>query len=352
MLKNRWYALLESGKLRKKPIEIKRMGKSLALWRDAEQRPQLVDAACPHRGAALGTGRVVDGELVCPWHGFRFDATGRCTLMPCEGPEAKIPKALRVVRYPVREQYGLVWMWWGEERETYPPLPFFKSEAARVGSTDASYILPYHYSRMLETNLDIHHTAFVHGNVVPVGARVMAFEAHVEGDRIYSSGVLVKEKNALASPGGVKGKAKGMPFRADLMLPNLVLIELTPKLRILVCATPVDDDHSWMWFRYCQTYTSSAVLGKIITWLSVKTELQIVQRQDWRLFRGLPPGTIDDYDYAFVHADKAIALYRKLRAQQLEADAAKDSESTSDGAQTPGSQPSQSHPPRQVSLAR
>lgn len=327
MLRNRWYAVFESAKLRQKPIEIKRMGKPLALWRDAGQRPHLVDAACPHRGAALGTGRVVDGELVCPLHGFRFDGAGRCTLMPCEGPDAKIPKALRLAQYPAREEHGLVWMWWGEQREAYPPVPFFESEAGRVGATDASYILPYHYSRMLETNLDIHHTAFVHGNVISVGARLMEFEAHVEGDRIYSSGVLVKEKNASAGTG--KHKTKGMPFRADLMLPNLVLIELTPKLRILLCATPVDDDHSWMWFRYCQSYTSSAVLGKIITWISVKTELQIVQKQDWRLFKGLTPGTIDDYDYAFVHSDKAIALYRKLRAQQLESDAAQASESTS-----------------------
>jgi phenylpropionate dioxygenase-like ring-hydroxylating dioxygenase large terminal subunit len=322
MLTNRWYPVLEADRLRQKPIEIKRMGKSLALWRDAENQPHLVPAACPHRGAALGSGRVVDGMLECPWHGFRFDGSGHCILMPCEGPDATIPKAMQLHSYPTREAHGLIWMWWGESRESYPPLPFFESEAERVGSTDASYILPYHYSRMMETNLDIHHTPFVHGNVVPTGTRMVDFDAHVEGDRIYSSGVLVKEKNAS------QGTSKGLPFRVDLILPNLVLVELTPKLRILICATPVDETHSWMWFRYCQSYTSSALLGKLITWISVKTELRIVQKQDWRVLEGLVPGTIDAFDYAFVHADKAIALYRKLRAQQLEAQAAKPMESS------------------------
>jgi len=313
MLNNRWYPVLEAEKLRRKPIEIKRMGKSLALWRDAEQQPRLMAGVCPHRGAALGTGSVVDGELECPWDGFRVDASGHCRSMPCEGEDAKIPKAMRVVNYPVREAHGLIWMWWGESREGYPPLPFFESEAERVGSTDASYILPYHYSRMMETNLDIHHTPFVHGSVIPAGTRVVDFEAHAEGDRIYSSGRLIKEKDI------TRGKTSGMKFGADLILPNLVLIELTPKLHILICATPVDDDHSWMWFRYYQSYTDIRLLGKMITWISVQSELRIVQKQDWRIFSGLTPGTIDDFPYAFVHSDKAIALYRNLRAEELKA---------------------------------
>ena len=41
---------------------------------------------------------------------------------------------------------------------------------------------------LLETNLDLHHTPFVHGNVIPVGTRMVDFEAHVDGDRITSSG--------------------------------------------------------------------------------------------------------------------------------------------------------------------
>lgn len=315
MLRNRWYPVFEAARLRRKPIGIKRMGQRLVLWRDARGGPRLLPAACPHRGASLAAGRVVDGELECPWHGFRFDGRGRCTLMPCEGPDARIPRAMHQTAYPVCEVHALIWMWWGDERETYPPVPFFDELDDRGGSTQASYILPYHYSRMMETNLDIHHTPFVHGNVVPVGTRVVDFEAHSDADRIYSSGTLVKEKNA------AKGNFEGMRFRADLILPNLAHIQLTPKLRILVCATPVDEGHSWLWFRYCQSYTGSRLLGKLITWISVHSELRIVQKQDWRIFADMTPGTIDDVPYTFVHSDKAIALYRNLRAEELKADA-------------------------------
>ena len=58
----------------------------------------------------------------------------------------------------------------------------------------------------------------------------------------------------------------------------------------------------------------------------MKSELRVVQKQDWRIFAGMTPGTIDEYDYAFVHSDKAIALYRKLRAKELAAQADKPAE--------------------------
>lgn len=318
MLRNHWYPILEAASLRggrgKKSIGIKRFGIDLVLWRDAEGKAQLLPATCPHRGASMAGGRIVEGDLVCPWHGFRFSGTGHCTLLPCEGPDVRIPKALNLPVHPIREEHELIWMWWGDEQTSYPEIPFYDDVEAYGGYTEASYVLPYNYSRMIETNLDLHHTPFVHGNVIPVGTRMLDFEASLDGDRITSTGMLVKEKIA------ARGEKKGMMLRADLILPNLGLVALTPSLHLLVCATPVDEEHSWLWFRYRQTYTHSAMLGKILTWISVHSELRVVQKQDRRIFDGMTPGTIDDFPYAFVHSDKAIALYRNLRSQRLESD--------------------------------
>lgn len=33
---------------------------------------QAIDDLCPHQGASLGAGCVEDGEVFCPWHGWRF----------------------------------------------------------------------------------------------------------------------------------------------------------------------------------------------------------------------------------------------------------------------------------------
>ena len=41
-----------------------------------------LDNACPHRGGPLARGRLVSGELECPWHRFRFDPRSGQATMP------------------------------------------------------------------------------------------------------------------------------------------------------------------------------------------------------------------------------------------------------------------------------
>ncbi len=42
-----------------------------------------VDNCCPHRGASLSDGTLVDGSVTCPWHKWRFDLkTGKCLTQP------------------------------------------------------------------------------------------------------------------------------------------------------------------------------------------------------------------------------------------------------------------------------
>ncbi len=69
-----------------------KLGRAAILLTLADGQPRAVAARCPHQGAELSSGRVVDhvdsdgGCLVvdptrpslrCPWHGFEFDlATG------------------------------------------------------------------------------------------------------------------------------------------------------------------------------------------------------------------------------------------------------------------------------------
>lgn len=33
-----------------------------------------LDNVCLHRGGPLGQGYIEDGKVVCPWHGWQFDA--------------------------------------------------------------------------------------------------------------------------------------------------------------------------------------------------------------------------------------------------------------------------------------
>ncbi|MFX8289620.1 Rieske 2Fe-2S domain-containing protein, partial [Acinetobacter baumannii] len=68
---------------------VRLLGQDLVLWRHSGRAVEWLDL-CIHRGARLSLGRVTNGELVCPYHGWRYDLDGTCTLLPAQ-PKTPIP---------------------------------------------------------------------------------------------------------------------------------------------------------------------------------------------------------------------------------------------------------------------
>jgi phenylpropionate dioxygenase-like ring-hydroxylating dioxygenase large terminal subunit len=74
-------------------------------------------ARCPHRLVPLAAGTVVEGRLQCPYHGWRFDAEGRCVDIPSLGADGTPPpRADLPVPWAVEERHG--WIWLAPERTT------------------------------------------------------------------------------------------------------------------------------------------------------------------------------------------------------------------------------------------
>ena len=61
------------------------------------------------RPGARGGSRICDGRLVCPFHGYEFDATGQCVATPFADP----PKTAKLRVFETREVLGLIFAWWG-----------------------------------------------------------------------------------------------------------------------------------------------------------------------------------------------------------------------------------------------
>ncbi|MET7392679.1 Rieske 2Fe-2S domain-containing protein [Dactylosporangium sp. NPDC005572] len=76
---------------------------------------------CPHRLVPLSAGSFEHGVLRCPYHGWEFDASGRCLVVPSNGPEAKVPpRADLPPGPPLREADGSVWV---DRAAVTPPGP-------------------------------------------------------------------------------------------------------------------------------------------------------------------------------------------------------------------------------------
>jgi len=127
---------------------------------------------CPHRLAPLSAGQVAgaaDGtaRLTCAYHGWRFDAAGRCDLIPALGREGnggarQISKRARLrAAHAVTEAYGLVWL---APDEPLAPLPQFPEwDAPGMTSARSRTVRTRAGAGQLVDNfLDAAHFPFVH----------------------------------------------------------------------------------------------------------------------------------------------------------------------------------------------
>jgi nitrite reductase/ring-hydroxylating ferredoxin subunit len=108
----------------------------LAGFRTRSGRIGVVDAYCPHMGADLAMGRVVDECLECPFHNWQFAVDGKCSAIP---RTSTIPAFARQRSYPTALRNGLVFFWNGA-RALYP-LPFFEGLEAE----DCVWAGPLHF---------------------------------------------------------------------------------------------------------------------------------------------------------------------------------------------------------------
>ncbi len=151
---------IEKAKLVKKTW----MGEQIVVWCDEEGRICVAEAVCAHMGSDLGPeagGRVRNGCLVCPFHGFQYDVTGQCVATPY----ASAPRTARLKVFHTREILGLVFGWWGiDGRPPQWELP----EAPPTGDDWCdldfwSVRVPGHPQETTENSVDLGHLRYVHG---------------------------------------------------------------------------------------------------------------------------------------------------------------------------------------------
>ncbi|WP_420625296.1 Rieske 2Fe-2S domain-containing protein [Candidatus Poriferisodalis sp.] len=170
-----WYFLATRQAVEKsKLLEQTWMGQNIIIWCDASGRISVARSVCPHLGSQLGPaagGRVVDGRLVCPFHGFQYDADGQCVATPSAAPA----RSAQLSVFETRELNGLIFAWWGMDGR--PPQWHLPAEPPDAGEWSNIQIrtvrFPGHPQETSENSVDIAHLSHVHGygnvtNEIPV----------------------------------------------------------------------------------------------------------------------------------------------------------------------------------------
>jgi phenylpropionate dioxygenase-like ring-hydroxylating dioxygenase large terminal subunit len=180
-----WYAVCFSGELvagALRPVTL--LSTPLVLWRDRDGHAQGLADRCPHRNVPLSAGSVVDGEVQCRYHGWRFDGAGRCQAIPglpiVDGESVDGPGRCAQA-YAVREVDGVVWVWgeMGEQPSTTPPSsPQFADPRFRHVRHRAQIRAPL--NAVLENILDVPHTSFLHGGWFRSAQKTQRIDVEVE----------------------------------------------------------------------------------------------------------------------------------------------------------------------------
>jgi vanillate monooxygenase len=162
---NAWYVACTPDEIDgDKPLGRRICGLPMVLFRDAEGRAAALEDFCPHRGAPLSLGRVVEGRLVCGYHGLEMGCQGQTLAMPGQRVRGFAP----VGRYPVRERAGHVWVWPGDparaEATPLPPMPWDDNPAWAYGG--GMFHVRCDYRLMIDNLMDLTHEKYVHAGSI------------------------------------------------------------------------------------------------------------------------------------------------------------------------------------------
>jgi phenylpropionate dioxygenase-like ring-hydroxylating dioxygenase large terminal subunit len=165
-LSSHWLIACRSSELQRKPLKRTILDTHLALFRVADGQAAALLDRCPHRNAPLSRGWIAGNHVVCPYHGWQFDAKGVCQAVPglCGVPQHR---TRNVQSYPVIEQDGFVWVSvQADAPPTAAPYRFPLLHSAGYTSFIDEFQLDAALPDALENFLDGTHTHFVHSGLI------------------------------------------------------------------------------------------------------------------------------------------------------------------------------------------
>jgi len=299
LMENYWYIIAEASELGRKPMQLKRLGKTLVLWRDSNNKVQCIDDRCPHRGASLSLGKIKNDCITCPFHGIVFNGHGECEHIPFINSES-VCDSLHSQSFQVTEHCGFIWLWYGESFPTEKPQVFSALEQGYPFHS-MSRQWPTHYSRVIENQLDYFHLPFVHKRTIGRGFNMKS--ASNGSDRID-----VTFENETISARMIK-EGDGSSFH--FIFPNSWQLRFSYFGFLFAAFCPVDDDNTVM---YLRTYARSRWFKKVVTLFLQFSPLMnnIILKEDERVVLSQTPKAIkENMDEQLLALDKPIAIFRK-----------------------------------------
>lgn len=166
LLRRYWYPVAAASELARHPTKfVKVLGEELVLFKDGQGRLGLIGAYCAHRRANLAYGIPEDDGLRCPYHGWKYDGSGRCLEQPFEEtvrPGRTSKDRIQLAGYAVQQLGGLIFAYLGPKPEPLVPrwdLLVEENVWREIGYT----LTACNWLQTVENILDPVHVEWLHG---------------------------------------------------------------------------------------------------------------------------------------------------------------------------------------------
>jgi len=227
--KNAWYVACTPDEIDGKPLGRTICNEPIVFFRGPEGQVVALEDFCPHRGAPLSLGRVVDGKLVCGYHGLQMGCDGRTVAMPNQRVRGFPP----VRSYPAVERYGFIWVWPGDPAQADPARIHHLHWAGHPewAYGGGLYHIRCDYRLMIDNLMDLTHETYVHAD--SIGQKEIdetTPTTHVEGDEVVTSRFM----NNISAPPFWRMALRGAGLPEDQPVDRWQICRFSPPSHVMI----------------------------------------------------------------------------------------------------------------------
>lgn len=251
LLRRYWYPIAAAEQLEDKPIKaVTLLGESLVLYRDGGGRLGLVAEACAHRRVSLVYGIPENEGIRCAYHGWRYDADGKCIEQPAEDDSSLSQNPVSIQAYRVEELGGLIFAYLGPNPAPLLPRYNLLSWEDAVWEANGS-VIPCNWLQVMENMFDPIHVEWLHGRFF---AHVLAQRSEEQAETFlarhapthmkkiafdrFEHGVIQRSlSKSEEEPNWKTGDA--------LFFPTTMLLGPSKVSGSAIFIVPIDDTHTW-----------------------------------------------------------------------------------------------------------
>lgn len=296
---------------------VRLLGRDLVLWRESDGTAHAWEDLCMHRGARLSKGCVRNDTVVCPYHGWRYDGSAKCTLIPST-PDLPVPPRVRAFPYQLRERYGMIWVSLGEPEHDIPAFPEWGAEGYRNLLTGPHDFKASGY-RALENFCDVTHFPFVHSGL---NGDEVAPDPIGEYDVIAENGTIRSTPVTVFQP---QGDPRRVAVQSDYSFACLrpLVATLRKQIRVVADDGTLSDkvDDYWLFFTAQPVDEKHSIarvamafnFGHELTDDQIRTRQELIFEQDIEIVETQRPERIPIDMRAEMHhrVDKFSVQYRR-----------------------------------------